>query len=92
MPILNDIMDHRVIGPAIRKGIAQGLEQGRRESTEKARQEEAVAILRRQITKRFGTLPASFENRLTESSTAELEDLSERFVDATSITDLFDPA
>ncbi len=28
MPILNDIMDHDVIGPAIRQGIEQGLQQG----------------------------------------------------------------
>ncbi len=75
-----------VIGPAIR----QGLEQGRRENREAAKQEEAVIILRRLITKRFGTLPTSVEDRLSKLSLAELEDLGDRFVDATSMTDLFD--
>jgi predicted transposase YdaD len=86
MPILNDIMDHRVIGPAIR----QGLEQGRREGAEQGRREEALAIIRRQITKRFGQLSVTFEERLGKLSASELEDLGERFVDATSLTDLFE--
>jgi predicted transposase YdaD len=88
MPILNDIMDHKVIGPAIR----EGLEQGRREGSEQGRREEAAGILRRLIIKRFGPLPVSVENRLGQLSSAELEDLCERFVDATSVAELFGEA
>jgi hypothetical protein len=80
MPILNDIMDHDVIGPAIRQGMEQGKHQ------------EAVAIFRRLMTKRFGTLPPSVEDQLGKLSLAELENLGDRFLDATSIADLFDPA
>ena len=84
MPILNDIMDHRVLGPAIRKGLEQGREEGKQEG----RKEEALAFIRRLITKRFDPLPLALENRLSQLTTAELEDLGERFVDATSLADL----
>jgi predicted transposase YdaD len=82
MPILDDIMDHDVIGPAIR----QGMEQGRKEG----RQEEGLTILRRQINKRFGPLPASAEERLIKLSVGEIEDLSLRLLDARSVDELFD--
>ena len=49
MPILNDIMEHEVIGPEIKKGIRQG----------------ELTVIRRQIEKRFGALPAWAEDRLT---------------------------
>jgi hypothetical protein len=73
MPILDDIMDHDVIGPAIRQGQRQG----------------ELTILRGQIGKRFGLLPPWVEERLTDSSAAELEDISLRLIDAKSIDELF---
>jgi hypothetical protein len=69
MPILDDIMDHDVIGPAIRKG----------ERT----------ILRHQLDKRFGAVPAWVDERLAQLSHTELEDLSIRLFDAKSIDELF---
>lgn len=39
MPILADIMDHKVIGPEIRRGRELGLQEGRREGLEAGRQE-----------------------------------------------------
>jgi hypothetical protein len=77
MPILNDIMDHKVLGPAIRQGREEGMQEGE------------LIILRRQISKRFGPLSASVNDRLSRLSTSELEDLSLRLFDATSIDDLF---
>jgi len=77
MPILDDIMDHDVIGPAIREGMQQGLQQGE------------ITILRRQLNKRFGALPSWIYERLTKLSTAELEDISLRLLDASSIEELF---
>ena len=85
MPILNDIMDHDVIGPAIRKGREQGLEQG----LEKGRKEEAIRMLHRQITERFGAPSTATEKRLAKMSVAELEDLGIRLLRATSVTNLF---
>jgi hypothetical protein len=73
MPITEDIMDHDIIGPAIRQG----------------RQEGEQTILRRMIGKRFGSLPPWVDERLTKSSASELEEVSLRFVDAKSIDELF---
>ncbi len=81
MPILDDIMDHDVIGPAIR----EGLQQGRQEGLQKGE----LTILRRQIGKRFGALPTAVDERLAKLSTAELEDISLRLLDAKSIEELF---
>jgi flagellar biosynthesis/type III secretory pathway protein FliH len=93
MPILDDIMDHDLIGPAIRKGIKQGLkqgvEQGIRQGVEQGIQRGELAILRGMIDKRFGSLPAWVDERLTKLSTAELEELSLRFIDAKSVDELF---
>ena len=48
-----------------------------------------LAILRRQIGKRFGVLPTGIGERLTTLSNAELEELSLRLFDVNSIEDLF---
>jgi hypothetical protein len=47
-----------------------------------------LTVIRRQIAKRFGPMPAWAEERLAGRSTTELEDLSERLLDAQSIEDL----
>jgi predicted transposase YdaD len=94
MPIMDDIMDHEIIGPAIRQGLQQGiqegLQQGIQQGMQQGMQQEGISILRRQIEKRFGPLPASAEERLTHLSVAELDDLSLRVLDAKGMDDLFD--
>jgi hypothetical protein len=45
-------------------------------------------VLRRQIEKRFGAIPSWANEQLETRSTTELEDLSERVLDARSIEDL----
>jgi hypothetical protein len=72
VPILNDILDHEVIGPEIKKGIQMG----------------ELKILRRQIKKRFGSVPNWAEERLAKLSAKELEELSVRVLDAKSIETL----
>jgi hypothetical protein len=92
MPILNDIMDHGVIGPAIRQGVEQGLAQGRREvvqAREEARHQEALVLLRRQINARFGSIAPSHDDQLAKLSLPDLEDLGVRLFTATSIYELF---
>jgi predicted transposase YdaD len=86
MPILDDIMDHDVIGPAIR----QGLQQGRLEGKLEGKQEGELIILRRLLDRRFGPLPAWADERLTRLSIAEIEDLSVRLLDAPTIEELFE--
>jgi predicted transposase YdaD len=85
MPILDDIMDHDVIGPAIREGIQKGLKEGRQEG----RQEGEAAILRLLLAKRYGALPAWVDQRLTDLSITQLEELSLRVFDAKSLEELF---
>lgn len=85
MPILDDIMDHDLLGPAIR----QGMQKGRQEGIQEGIQQGELATLRRQLTKRFGPLPVQINERLNTLSTTELEDLSLRLLDAQSLTELF---
>jgi predicted transposase YdaD len=79
MPILNDIMEHEIIGPAIRQGLLKG------------RQEGEFIMLRGLIGKRFGPIPPSIEERLSNLSVADLEAISLRLFDAQTLDDLFKP-
>jgi hypothetical protein len=81
MPILIDIMDHGVIGPAIRKGRREGKAEGKLEGV--------AAIAQRQLTARFGPLSATTKKRLATLTLAELEDLAIRLLTAKSIAELF---
>jgi hypothetical protein len=72
MPIDVDIREHEVLGPMF---IA-------------AHQEGELAILRRQIEKRFGAMPGWASEKLAGMPAPELEDLSERVLDAKSLEEL----
>lgn len=77
MPILDDIMDHDVLGPVLR----QGREEGRHETF--------LRIIKRSLALRFGSVPASINDRLANFSSNELETLHERLPQITDIKDLF---
>jgi hypothetical protein len=66
MPILDDIMDHDLLGPIFRRG----------------QQEEGKTIVVRQIEKRFGTVPAWVRQRLEAMSTADVEEVAIRLLGA----------
>ena len=85
MPILDDLMSHDVVGPAMRKSRKEGLQEG----INKGLQQGELTILRRMIAKRFGALPVRVDKKLTKLSPPELEDLSLRLFDAKTINDLF---
>ena len=72
MPILNDILDNKVLGREYKRGLQDG----------------ELTVLRRLIEKRFGALPNWAEERLGGRSTTELEELSIRVLDARSLEDL----
>jgi hypothetical protein len=61
---------------AEQKALQQGLHMGE------------LAVLQRQIEKRFGTLPSWAREKLAAMPAAELEDLSERVLDAASVDEL----
>ncbi len=77
MPVLNDIMDNTVIGPAIRQGLRQGRVEGQME------------ILHSQIVKRFGRIPPAVAQRLAALKPAQLKRVGLRLLDAQRIEDLF---
>ncbi len=81
MPVQEDIMEHSVIGPAIRQGSEQGLERGRIEG-------QSILLLRL-IQKRFGTIPPEIARHLAALKPAQLERAGLRLLDARRIEDLF---
>ena len=80
MPILNDIMDHKVLGREYKRGRAEGIEEGR--------QQGELTILRKQLEKRFGPIPAWVEERLGGRSAEDLEALSVRLLEARSLEEV----
>src|SRR5205807_1522691 len=86
MPILDDIMDHDLLGPAIRQGMEIGLErgreEGRQEGREKGCEQGEKAIVVNLIESRFGTVPSWVRERLESMSAPEVESVSLRLLDA----------
>ena len=96
MPILDDIMDHPVIGPERRKamklGMEKGLEKGMEKGLQRGRQEGLTEgerqTLIRLATKRFGKLPAWARERLDSAGKKKLDRLSIRLLTASSLEEL----
>jgi hypothetical protein len=80
MPILNDILDHEVLGREFKKGLAEGVQQGM--------QQGELNVLRRLIESRFGSLPVWAAEKLASRSAAELLELSTRVLGARGIEEL----
>jgi hypothetical protein len=80
MPIGLDIRDHETLGPMFIEAEQKGFQKGRHEGE--------LAVLRRQIEKRFGTLPRWAGEKLAALPTSGLEDLSERVLDAKNVEEL----
>ena len=84
MPIDVDIREHEVLGPIILEAEQKGLQEG----LQKGLQAGELTVLRRQIEKRFGAMPRWAAEKLATLSAPELEDLSERVLDAMSVEEL----
>jgi hypothetical protein len=80
MPVHIDILANKVLGREFKRGLQEGRQEGR--------QEGELTVLSRLIERRFGAVPAWAAERLAGLSTAELEELSERILEARSIEDL----
>ena len=100
MPILNDIMDHPVLGRERKRGILigreqglelgleRGLEQGLEQGLEKGREEGERQIILRLIAKRFGEVPPAAKKRIAAMSATKLERFALRLLDARSLNEL----
>jgi hypothetical protein len=72
MPIQIDISKNKILGPVYKRGLQKG----------------ELTLLRRQLQKRFGRLPAWATERLAAKSSKELEKLGLRILDATTLEEL----
>jgi hypothetical protein len=84
MPIDLDIRDHEVLGPMFIEAEQKGRQEGLREGLQAGE----LTVLRRLIEKRFGALPGWAREKLAALSASELEELSERVLDAQSVEEL----
>ena len=89
MPILNDIMEHEVLGPAIRQGRMEGLAEGRVEGRMEGRVEGQLEVLLGQMEKRFGRVPPAIRKRLTSLKPDQLKAAALRLLDARRVEDMF---
>ena len=83
------IEDNEVIGPAFRRAREKGWAQGWEAGIISGREEGMRHVLRHQIEKRFGSLPAWAEHRLSRSSESGMEDLALKILDSRSLRELF---
>jgi hypothetical protein len=81
MPLLNEILENRVLGREFKRGLEEGVQQGVHQ--------EALTMARRLIEERFGPIPQWAEERLAARSAAELEELGVRVLKAKTIEELF---
>lgn len=76
-----EVMQESVIYQDIlQKGVQLGRQEGRRE--------EAISLLIRQLTRRFGAIDSELQEQVQQLSLVELEELSEALLDFGTVTDL----
>ena len=91
-----DLMENKVLGPVIQKGldealergVDQGLQRGRQAGRQAGRVEGASRILRRLLEKRFGPLPPWAGAKLASASEETLEAWTLRLDDATQLENI----
>ena len=74
-----DIMENEVLGPAIRKGLAQGLAQGER------------SVVVRQLTWKFGPLPGYVAEKVHNAAESDLLVWEQRLLNANTLDEVFNP-
>ncbi|WP_281051538.1 DUF4351 domain-containing protein [Thauera sp. GDN1] len=72
-----------------RKGRLEGRQQGRQEGRQQGRLEGEARVLERQLTRRFGDLPAWVRERLGSATEAQLETWTEAVLDAAILSAIF---
>ena len=80
MPLLNDILEHEVLGREFKRGKREGKQEGKLEGERD--------FLRRQICKRFGPLPSWAEEFIATRSLQQIEELADRVLEVSSLDNL----
>jgi hypothetical protein len=84
VPILEDILDNKVLGREFRRGLEEGVHEGVRQGV----QQGEVAMLRRLIAERFGAVPDWVHTKLVSLSPPALEELGVRVLRAATIEEM----
>jgi hypothetical protein len=85
VPVLNSLLDHKVLGREFKKGLEQGEAIG--EARGEARGE--AKMLRRQLEYRFKKLPKWVADKLATATPAQLEVWGERLLEEKSLAAIF---
>ncbi len=71
------------------QAIARGMQQGIQQGVQQGMQLGEALLLQRQLTRRFGELPATQQARLAAATPAQLEIWGDRVLDASSLDEVF---
>ena len=88
MPILNNILDHDLLGPLILQGRKEGWQKGLQEGRQAGRQG-CQELIRHLIESRFGEFPAWIDARLGKLSASELDKVAVGLLDVTRLEEIF---
>jgi predicted transposase YdaD len=88
VPILEDILDNKVLGREFRRGLELGVQQGVEQGVQQGLHQGELNMLGRLITERFGAFPEWAHAKLAHLSAAALEDLGVRVLKAESLEEL----
>ena len=93
MPVSLDLMKNRVIGPMIRRAVAEGAAKGkargRVEGKTEGKAEGQRMIIRDLLEQRFGPLPASVERKISRLTPPQIAKVTVRILDVKSLNELF---
>ncbi len=89
MPILNNILDNKVLGREYKRGQQEGHQEGWQEGLQEGRQEGRRLALQQLIEQRFGLLPAWVGPHLAALSEDDLSRLVARLFDVQTLAELF---
>ena len=77
VPVLNSLLDHKVLGREFKKGLEQGEAKGE------------AKLLRRQLEYRFKRLPKGVADKLANAAPAQIEEWGERLLEEKSLAAIF---
>lgn len=86
MPVLENILDHKVLGREFKRGLEQGREQGLQQGLQRGE----LTLMRILIEDRFGSIPQELASRISAMSPTELERFARRISRAGTVDELLD--
>ena len=89
MPVDIDPMESFYLRMLIEKGRSEGLREGRRESYRESYREGEAVVLRLQLGRRFGPLPAWVDERLSAAREPQLEEWALRVLTSERLDQIF---